>query len=657
MEIIRNQVAVARNLMQENKLLEANEVFLEVLRQDPKNFEVLYLLATSLSLLKEFQESLAYFNRAIAINSQTPQLFHNMGLTYQEMGDTREAFHCYQKALALNANYYQVYHKQANAYNSLGNFKLAYENFTKAFSIKPDYAEGWLDFGIFLSQREQFNEAKQCYENAIKFRPNLVKAYFHLGKLFFRGKSYQESMLCFQKALQLKSDYSESFVWLMLVADAICDWQDYQKRHEKLKTIYQDYLPRKMSFPFDPFGVLVYDWTPEMFANVAKRHSEKIAEEVKPLAATLNFKFSKNKKQRLKIAYISCGFNKHPTGQLAYNLFAYHDRSKFETFAFSHGVNDQSHYRQHFEKTAEHFIDIAGKSTADAAKIIYENEIDILIELDGYIQGSRMEIAALRPAPIQMCYLGFPGTTGATFMDYFIADKTVITSDTVATFQEKIITLPDSYQINNDQQVIADLVLTRKYYGLPEDAFIYCCFNQAYKIDPTVFSVWMDILRQVPKSVLWLFSASPLAEKNLQKEAENNKIDPNRIIFAKHEERSVHLARLQLADLFLDTLYYNAHTSASDALWAGVPVITYPGVNFPSRVAASLLKAVGLPEMIMPSLEAYRDRAIDLAEHPEQLNEIKQKLQSQKTTSALFNTKQFVRNLENAYLDVWQNLI
>lgn len=654
MEIIHHQIAEGKRLMQENKLAAANEIFLEILQRDPTNFDTLYLLATSLSLTREFAKALAYFKQAIEINPHLPQLYHNLGLTHQEMGNISEAFACYQKALTLNANYYQVYHKLANAYNIIGQFEQVQEHFKKAFSIKPDYAEGWLDCGIFLSQRERLLEAKQCYENAIKYRPNFAKAYFHLGKLLFRFKSYQESIVNFQKALHLKSDYDECFIWLVIASDTVCDWQYYSQYHEKLLEIYRQCLQKETQFPFDSFGALAYDWTPDMLANVAKQYSEKIIREVKAVAENLKFTFAKNNKSRLKIGYISCGFNQHPTGQLAYNLFAYHDRSKFEIFAFSHGANDQSKYRKHFENTAEHFIDIAGKSHADAAKIIYENEIDILIELDGYIQGSRMEIAALRPAPVQVCYLGFPGTTGAKFIDYFIADKTVITSETENTYQEKIIYLPDCYQINNDQQEAADIALTREQYHLPEQAFVYCCFNQNYKIEPKIFAVWMEILKRVPNAVLWLYSSSPLAEKNLRAEAEKTGINPDRILFANYEERSVHLARLTLADLFLDTHYYNAHTTTSDALWAGVPVLTCPGINFPSSVAASLLKAIGLPELIMSSLQDYRDMAISLAERPEKLKEIRKKLTERKSTCPLFNTKRFVKNLEEAYDRIWQ---
>jgi len=336
------------------------------------------------------------------------------------------------------------------------------------------------------------------------------------------------------------------------------------------------------------------------------------------------------------------------------SLFSLHDQAHFEIFVYSFGPNDHSEYRNYIATSCEHFQDVTALSTEESAHQIFNDGIHILVDLKGYTIQSRTAILALRPAPIQVSYLGYPGTMGAEFIDYIIGDAVVTPPEFADDFSEKIVTLPNSYQVNDYQQAISSTPMTRSQYGLPESGFVFCCFNTNYKIEPLIFDIWMRILASVPGSVLWLIPRFPVVKENLRREAEARGIHGERLIFAQHYPKAEHLARHQLADLFLDTLYYNAHTTASDALWAGVPVITCPGETFASRVAASLLTAVGLPELITASLEEYEQLVIRIAHSSSELRELKQKLAQNRTTYPLFDTPLFAHNLEQAYRAMWE---
>jgi protein O-GlcNAc transferase len=371
-------------------------------------------------------------------------------------------------------------------------------------------------------------------------------------------------------------------------------------------------------------------------------------------ATVSEFTHSRSLDGRLRIGYLSNDFRNHATSHLMKSLFSLHDRANFEIFAYSFGADDNSEYRRYISASCEHFQDIINLSIEESARQIFNDGIHILIDLKGYTAGSRNGILALRPAPIQVNYIGFPGTMGADLIDYIIGDATVTPPEFVDSFSEKLVTLPHSYFVNDHQQVISSTPITRSQYNLPESAFVFCCFNNNYKIDPLIFDVWMRILANVPGSVLWLLVRFPVVEDNLRREAQARGISSDRLIFAEYHEKPEHLARHQLADLFLDTLYYNAHTTASDALWAGLPVITCPGKTFASRVAASLLTAVGLPELITNNLEQYEELAIHLAHSPAELSQLKQKLAANRTTYPLFDTPRFTRNLEQAYRAMWE---
>jgi len=365
----------------------------------------------------------------------------------------------------------------------------------------------------------------------------------------------------------------------------------------------------------------------------------------------LDFQFQSEVRPKIRIGYLSCDFHDHATSLLLIELFEAHDRERFEVFAYSYGADDGKAMRPRLKKAFEHFIDIQALSTGEAASAIHADGIDILIDLKGYTRNTRTAILGLHPAPLQVNYLGYPGTLGNNLCDYIITDRFLTPPDTASSYSEAFAYLPDSYQPHSRHSEIG-LLPQREDVGLPEEGFVFCCFNQAYKINPEIFDVWCQLLSRCPDSVLWLLK-DDMAEGNLRNAAFQRGISPHRLIFAAHTTQLEHLSRLQCADLVLDTLPYNAHTTASDALWAGVPLVTCVGDTFASRVAGSLLHAVGLPELATDSLDSYFNLALALASDPAQLAEVRQRLAHNRLTTPLFDILSYTRHLEGLYEAMW----
>jgi predicted O-linked N-acetylglucosamine transferase (SPINDLY family) len=392
---------------------------------------------------------------------------------------------------------------------------------------------------------------------------------------------------------------------------------------------------------------------PALNYAVAKSWSDNINLRMSNIPNDFVFKPEKNSNSKITLGYLSNNFRNHAMGHLMAGLFRTHDREIFNVYCYSCGKDDGSEYRERIQNGCDRFVDIRSQTHLDAARAIYRDEVDILIDLMGYTRGSRMEIAALHPAPVQVRYMGMAGTTGASFFDYLIADRTVVPAKHAQYYSEKLVYMPDCYQINDDRQKIAENIFDRKGQGLPEKGFVFCSFNQAFKIDLVMFKIWMKILKKVPGSVLWLQAGSKAAEKNILKEADNCGIAEERIVFAPKMDKADHLARLKLADLALDTRIVSGAATTSDALWAGIPVITLKGNHFSSRMSASILKAIGLCELVTASLDAYKELAVHLAKNPIEIESFRRRLYKHIKKKNLFNTTHFTTNLEKAYKKIW----
>ena len=417
------------------------------------------------------------------------------------------------------------------------------------------------------------------------------------------------------------------------------DWTDYDKNINEIFS-----LAKQGRKGIEPFGFQGISSSEELLKKCAEVYSN---DNFPPLGHLS--KFSKYKHHKIRIGYLCGEFRNQATSILMTRVWELHDRSKFEIFAFDNGWDDGSEYRQRIEGAFSKIFDITRLSDLDAAKLIQHNEIDILVNLNGFFGFARQGVFSYKPAPIQVNYLGFPGTMGIKYMDYIIADKVVIPEQSKIHYIEKIAYLPNSYQANDDMRKISDRKFSKAELSLPEDAFVFACFNNNYKITPTIFDSWMRILSLVQGSVLWLLADNPMAKDNLIKEAFARGIDSYRLVFAERLPISEHLARHDLADLFLDTLPYNAHTTCSDALWAGLPVLTLMGNTFPGRVSSSLLNAIGLSELVTHTQCEYEALAIELASNPKKLADIKLKLARNRLATPLFDTPLFTKNLEFAY--------
>ncbi len=507
-----------------------------------------------------------------------------------------------------------------------------------------------------LRQLEQAKEELKLDETIahcqeiLKADPTRADALFHLGAAF-ESKKWIEAIECYRMAIATDPKYYPPKISLMSYMQARCVWDGLKQDAQKMRRVVRE-TPVTDKNHLSPFKFLAL---PGTTADEQKRCAERYAQIEYPvearaaLRARLGFDFNRAPNKKIHLGYLSEDFGDHATAKLMAEIFELHNRDRFHVTAYSYGADDGSAMRRRLEKAFDRFVDVRGDSHEEAARKIYQDRTDILVDLKGYTLGTRSGITALRPAPIQVNYLGYPGTLGADFVDYLIADRFIIPPEHFGHYSEKVVWLPDCYQ-PNDRSRPHPPRPARSACGLPEQGFVFCSFNQTYKITPEVFDIWCRLLKAVPGSYLWLWMNNPHAERNLKQEAASRGVDPERVLAAPTiNDTAQHLARLQCADLFLDTFPVNAHTTCGDALWMGLPVVTCAGETFPSRVAGSLLSAMGLSELITYDLESYYRLALELAQNPGRLAAIRDRVMAGRATSPLFDSGRFVRNLEDVY--------
>lgn len=579
------------------------------------------------------------YNRALALQP-TADIFNQRGMALHIMGNYDAAITSFQSALALNEAQGHVHNNLGIAFAMLKRFSEAIAEFNRALEISPDLAEAYKNLANVQRERRQFGLAIDNYKKYLAIKPGDADLYVALG-LSYRGMDdFGACIQYYKKALQI--DPEQNFILGGIIHNKthICLWDGFQ---ESLDRLNMEVRSRRKST--SPFAYLAMVDSPSLHKIAAATLATDSVKRVPPLPEIPR----RSRSEKIRIGYYSADFHNHATAYLMAELFELHDRSKFELIGFSFGPHSTDAMRQRLVRAFDQFHDIRLLSNLEIAQKSRKLGVDIAVDLKGFTLDARPEIFMARCAPIQVNYLGYPGTMAVECMDYLIADQVLIPEESRHHYTEKIVYLPDSYQVNDRQRQIADKRWTRTDLGLPEQGFVFCCFNNNYKILPATFDIWMRLLQQVPNSVLWLFEANTTASQNLRQEAERRGVAPKRLVFAKHAPLPEHLARYPLADLFLDTFPYNAHTTASDALWAGLPVLTQMGQSFAARVAASLLSAIGLPELITDTPQAYEARALELAMDPAQLQALKAKLRANRLTTPLFDTPRFARHLENAY--------
>jgi predicted O-linked N-acetylglucosamine transferase (SPINDLY family) len=598
--------------------------------------------------LKQWDAAIASLDRAIAAQPQHAQAHYNRGVALQELKQLTAAIASYDQAIAHQPDHAQAHCNRGNALLEVKQLEAAVASFDRALAIQPDFAPAHSNRGVALQALEHWDAALRSYDQAIALQPDYAEAYFNRGQILQELKRMDEALACYAQAIKINPAYEFLFDQIVQTKTQSCDWHDLDNHLKKLA----DRLLIDAQ-AVQPFAIATTLDAPAL----QKLASDIFAKSQFPASTALGLPTKRHPASKIKIGYYSADFHDHATTHLMAGVFDWHDKAKFEIIAFSFGPDKPDAMRARIAAACTQFINLNSLSDQEAAQLSRSLGIDIAVDLKGYTHEARPGIFAHRCAPIQVNYLGYPGTMGADYMDYLIADPVVIPETHRPFYAEKIVSLPGSYQANDGQRNISDKTHTKAELGLPASGFVFCCFNNNYKIMPTWFDGWMRILSQVPGSVLWLLGSNPTAIQNLRQEAELRGIHGARLIFAPRMPNPEHLARHQLADLFLDTLPCNAHTTASDALWAGLPVLTCMGQSFPSRVAGSLLHALHLPELVTTTQQAYEALAVRLATQPAQLASLRAKLAQQRKTAPLFDTARFTRNLEAAYTAMHQRYL
>jgi predicted O-linked N-acetylglucosamine transferase (SPINDLY family) len=621
-------IACRRAIALQPSLAEAHRGLAHVLRQQGR-----------------LEEAMAAYRRAIALGPESAACLTELGNALAETGRFDEAIAAHRQALEIAPNRAETLLNLGSAFQAQGYAQQALDAYSAAVAARPDFADAHCTLGTLLASHGRWDEAAAAYRRAIELAPNFAEAHANLaGALRVQGRLV-EAIEAYRRAVAFKPELSEILVEICHLRQQVCDWTGL----EEAQFAALDKV-REGDRRAPPFAVLCLSPSPEDHLRTARRWArsfDAIAQSRPAMGAPAVVPATGG---RLRIGYLSSDFNQHATASLIAELFERHDRTRFEIFGYSCGGDEASAMRTRLVAAFDTFADLRASSHVQAAERIRNDGIDILVDLKGYTQNSRPEILALRAAPIQVSYLGYPGTMGSSFIDYLMADRFVLPADQQRFYDEKIVYLPNCYQANDTGRPVAPLRPSRQDCGLPSEGFVFCCFNNSYKITSEMFGVWMRLLRDVPGSVLWLLEANEAVAANLDREATARGIAPQRLIYAPKLPLPEHLARLSLADLFLDTLPVNAHTTASEALWVGLPVLTCAGEAFIGRVAGSLLAAVGLPELIASSLEDYAAAAAFLAQRPALLASLRRRLADNRGKAPPFDIMQTTRNIEAAYL-------
>ena len=599
------------------------------------------------AILKEFkrQEEAIYFaEQALAIKPDLVEAWSNKGGALRELKRYDEAIAHYDKALSLKLDYAEGWYNKGIVLHELKRFDESIAHYDKSLSLKPHNAEAWSNKGVTLHELKQYDEAIAHFDKALSLKPNYAEAWSNKGATLNELKRYDEAIAHYDKAFSLKPDIDWMAGDLLYTEMKVCNWSDLV---DSLENISKKVVANEKVI--NPFALLALNDDPVLH----KKSSEIYTQSKYPFNPVLGSIFKHPQSQKIRIGYFSADFRNHPVSFLTAELFELHDKNKLEIIAFSFGVDDQSSMRMRLSQAFNQFIDVSDKSDLEIAKLTRDLRIDIAVDLGGHTQDSRTGIFSYRAAPIQLSYIGYLGTMGAEYYDYLLADKIIVPDELQKFYSEKIAYLP-SYQVNDRKRTISERQYTRKELGLPETGFVFCCFNSNYKILPSIFDSWMRILNTVEGSILFLYAENEWSKANLIKEAALRGIDTVKLIFGGSMPKEEYLARYRVCDLFLDTFPYNAGTTASDALWVGLPVLTLMGQSFASRMAASLLSAIGLSELITTTQDEYEALAIELANNPQKFESIKLKLAHNRLTTPLFDTPLFTKNLEAAYIRMYE---
>lgn len=630
------------------QLDDAEALYRALLQKYPRDFDLLHRLGMVQGQRNNFEAAINLIREALTVEPDNPAAHSTLGNCLKGINQHEQALVSYGRALALRPDDADAWNNRGAALRDLKRLDQALQSFDRALAINPGHVVALDNRGTTLSELARPDEALASYNQALAIDPHYVNAHYNLARFLVTQDNLDRAIEHFRKTLECNPNHRAAQSFMLHTMQRICRWDGLESHVESLRrSVAEDIAtPENVVSPFFFMAL------PGTTANEQKLCTEKwVRFEYKSLAAlrdTLAFNHNRPRGKKINIGYLSADFREHAMARLMVEVFELHNRDQFHVTAYSYGRDDGSAMRKRLESAFDQFVDICALTDVESARRIYADKIDILVDLAGFTANTRSPMLALRPAPLQLIYLGYLGTMGADFIDYLIADHFIVPDEYQSCYTEKILYLNNCFQ-PNDSKRPRPPAPTRAQCGLPEDAFIFCCFNQTYKITPDMFNVWCRLLTELPNSVLWLVSSTHQAEGNLKREAQARGVDPHRLVMAPMVRPKEYLARLQCADLYLDTTPYNAGTTCSDALWMGLPVITCAGETFSSRMAGSLLSAIDLQDLITYNLQDYYLLALDLATHRTKLGTYRTKLIANRDSAPLFNSRQFTRDLENAY--------
>lgn len=649
----------------QGNIAQALTAFERAVELQPQYKQALNAKAMMLSLLNKPDLALKTYQELCELDVVDPQVATNIAIIYEQLKQFEIAISYYDQALRIDSKFIAALINRGSLLMSINKLDAALENNLALVKVQPDSADAYFHLAEVLLMLGRYKEVIEVCDTALALDPKHVKAHIDqglalaaLGELEAANNTFAiaqsinpEQFAAFRNKFDNNNQLSNLDTRLIYLhrlyeEQKYCDWS----RREELILQFEKQVmsARGTSEEISDRNLVFFTFSLPVSSNLkfqlAKSVAKNITQNIKPI-----YLHTPRERQQIRIGYVSPDFREHPVAYLTQAMYSFHDRKSFRIYAYSL-YQDNGETRKSIERGCDVFREVSDLTANEISRVIYQDEIDILVDLSGYYDFTRSEIFAYRPAPIQISYFGFPCTTGAEYMDYFITDKVVSPPGSEKYIAEQPVYMPSTYFMVNGQQRIDDVVFNRVEMRLPEQGFVFCCFNSPYKIDPVIFDIWMRLLKKIPQSVLWLFVGETRAQKNLIAEAQKRGVDVQRIIFASSMPHIKHLARYRLADLFLDTLWCNAHTTAADALLVGLPVLTCVGEGIPARVAASLLSAIELPELITSSHDEYEEKAFALATHPQELAALRKKLAHNRSVSALFNTELHVRELEQAYV-------
>ncbi len=646
---------------------EAIRKFKYAIQLEPNFPDAYNNLGNSLKELGQLDDAINSYRSCLRLKQDHPHAYNNLGNAMKDKGLIKESIHCYVTAIRLMPHFAAAHSNLGTVLKEQGKLDQSLSHFHEAIAIEPLFADAYSNLGTAYKEMEKIDEAVKCYATAIRLRPDFAEAHANLGFALKDAGKLEDAKTALETALQIRSDYSDAFAHLVHTKMLLCDWSTWGDDQLRLGQVIQEQLidQQKLSqnlgsstmlglLPLpsiQPFHALSYELSLSELQQISRRYAAKAKLNVSLVETHYRWQ-PRSRSSRIKIGYVSSNFGNHPVSHLMQSVFGLHNRNRFDVTCYALAPHDESVWRNRIEKEVETFKDVSELHAGDIAQLIQNDGIHILVNLNGYTKGSKNEIFALRPCLVQISMMGYPGTTGADYMDYLIADVSVIPDVVRNYYSEKILYMPHSYHVNDHRQtsqfvIESDHAPTRSQYGLSEDKFVFCNFGQLSKFDPEIFKCWMNILKRVPNSVLWLLQFPNAAVENIRQEALKHGVREDQLHFTDVVPKEEHLLRGVLADLALDTPIVNGRTSSCDILWSGTPLLTLQGDKMASRVGSSLLSAIGLDDLITTSLSGYEELAVALASDYDRLFSIRRKLENSRNSSALFDTQRWVNNFEN----------